>query len=216
MTTTQYRSFNPDLEYRADGKNRYVRGIAVPYDQPVRITNDLVEAFRSGVVDHQMNAANRVWFAREHIVLGGTLIGAGREMRNDAAGLWGEWKVSDTVIGNDTYELMKDGALRELSVGFQPVTDDRSSAPGIVIRTKVNLKEVAVVLEGAYGELATATVRSRGINLDDPEVRAALASVTGVPTMPDGSAVSTTPGLDEVGKIMAEIRARNVAMGLVQ
>ena len=176
MTGTLYRAFTPDLEVRSDGDGRTIRGIAVPYNQPVRIDSRLVEQFAPGAFNHQLRAAHRVRLAREHLDLGGTLIGRGVLMRNDPAGLYVEMRVSETPIGDETLALVKDGALEDLSVGFQE-RRSRMIAGGITERVKANLAEVAITLAGAYGELATVSgVRSRhigdewGPDLDDVDV----------------------------------------------
>jgi len=159
-TETMYRSFNPDLQVRSGGDGRTVYGIAVPYGAPVRIDGALVEQFSRGAFNHQINAPGRVKFAREHIALGGQLIGAATLLRDDAAGLYVEMRTSKTPVGDETLELIRDGALDELSIGFRD-RQNRKLAGGIVERVKADLLEVASVLQGAYGQLATAAgVRS--------------------------------------------------------
>ncbi|MFF5992587.1 HK97 family phage prohead protease [Prauserella flavalba] len=160
--TELYRTFEPELEVRSaakGGDGRTIVGIAVPYGKPQRINARLTEQFAPGAFRHQLRAAHRVPFARDHLALGGTLIGTTVMLREDAAGLYGEWRVSKTPAGEETLELVKDGALRELSVGFREQQNRRLQG-GIVERVKANLMEVAVVLQGAYGEgAAVAGVR---------------------------------------------------------
>lgn len=159
-STPLYRSFAPDLEVKPGGDGRTVYGIAVPYGAPVRIDNDLVEQFARGAFNAQIRAPGRVKFARDHVMLGGTLIGAASAMRDDAAGLYVEMRASHTPIGDETLELVKDGALDQLSIMFRE-RQNRRLAGGITERVKAHLAEVAVVMEGAYGELAMAAgVRS--------------------------------------------------------
>lgn len=164
MTTPRdliYRSVAPDLELRKDVANpdhagRVVEGIAVPYGVPCRINESLVEQFAPGVVRHQMSAAHRVHFTRDHLALGGVLIGRALELRDDARGLWGSFLVSRTQEGLDTLELLRDGALDELSVGFRERPRGQRTLPsGVVERTQVDLFEVSVVRRGAYGRGAT-------------------------------------------------------------
>jgi HK97 family phage prohead protease len=166
MTTAtmenHYRSYRPDLEVKAGGDGRTIFGIAVPYNAPTRIHDKLVEEFVRGAFDHQLSAPSRVKVAREHMLLGGTLIGALSNMRDDTAGLYVEMRVSKTPVGEETLELVRDGALNELSVWFEE-RQNRRAAAGVLQRVKAHLREVAVVLQGAYGELATAAgVRSAG------------------------------------------------------
>lgn len=158
MTTTPdlIRTFSPELEVRSSGDGRTITGIAVPYGRAQRIDDELVEQFARGAFNHQLRAVNRVRFSREHLVLGGQLIGATALLRDDAAGLYGEWRVSRTPAGDETLELVKDGALSDLSVGFRG-RQSRRLDDGTVERVTADLLEVAVVMEGAYGANAVVT-----------------------------------------------------------
>lgn len=166
----QYRSYVPHLEIRASGGGRTVFGIAVPYNAPTRINDNLVEQFARGAFDHQIAAPRSVKFAREHVALGGQLIGAATMLRDDPAGLYVEMRTAATPAGEETLELIKEGALDQLSIAFQE-RHNRRLAGGVVERVKANLREVAVVLEGAYGQLAAAAgVRSRQPGWAEPTV----------------------------------------------
>lgn len=161
---TFLRTFTPELEVRAvskGGDGRTIEGIAVPFGRRQFITPDLTEQFARGAFNHQLRAADRVKFARDHMMLGGTLIGRAVELRDDAAGLWGAFRVSATPTGDETLELVKDGALDELSVGFRE-RQNRRLQDGTIERVKADLFEVSVVLQGAYGRGATvAAVREQ-------------------------------------------------------
>lgn len=155
-----YRSFTPDLEIRSDGDGRTIRGIAVPWNKAVRIDSRLVEQFANGAANHQLRAPNRLAFAREHLNRGGTLIGPTKMLRNDAAGLYFEARASRTPMGDETVELVRDGALRHISVGFRE-RRNRSLPGGVVERVRADFFEIAVVRAGAYGDGASITgVRS--------------------------------------------------------
>jgi|SRR5690554_5668785 len=169
MSEVQYRTFEPDLEVRSDGDGRTIVGIAVPWGVRQRIDSQLVEQFRRGAFNGQLRAPHRVRFAREHVTLGGTLIGTTKVLRDDAAGLYGVWRVSKTPAGDETLELVKDGALRELSIGFREGQNKRLH-DGTIERVTATLREVAVVMEGAYGEAAVvAGVRSAQPGDDDDQ-----------------------------------------------
>jgi HK97 family phage prohead protease len=158
--TPLYRSFAPDLEVRSGGDGRTVYGIAVPWQAPTRIDHSLVEQFARGAFNHQMKDPGRVKFAREHVMLGGTLIGAVTLMRDDAAGLYVEMRAASTQAGDETIALIREGALDQLSIMFRE-RQNRKLAGGVTERVKAHLAEVAVVMEGAYGDLAAAAgVRS--------------------------------------------------------
>jgi uncharacterized protein len=179
-----YRSWQPDVGVRSGGDGRTIYGIAVPYGAPVRIDHDLVEQFARGAFNHQLRAPNRVKFAREHILLGGDLIGAVTMLRDDAAGLYFEARAAKTPKGDETLELVKEGALDEVSIYFRE-RQNRKLPGGIVERVTASLFEIASVFQGAYGRGAlVAGVRSMG-----PGVPAGVDSYHGVPL--DGPDVDT-------------------------
>jgi len=181
MSELLTRSYTPDLEVRNSGDGRTVEGIVVPYGLAQYIDDELTEQFASGAFDHQVRAANRIKFTRDHQTHGGRIIGRALAMRNDAAGLYMEFRVSNTETGNETLELLKDGALTDLSIGFIPVANRRLPS-GVVERTKANLFEVSVVPEGAYGEAAmVAAVRSE---LKTPHLDSARKLIQAWPVLP--------------------------------
>jgi uncharacterized protein len=161
MSDTHYRSFAPDLEVRNSDGGRTVYGIAVPYNAPTRIDEQLIEQFARGAFNHQIDRPQRVKFAREHVLLGGELIGAASMLRDDSAGLYVELRTAKTPAGEATLELVREGALDQLSVMFRE-GQNRRLGGGVVERVRADLKEVAIVFEGAYGDLAMAAgVRSK-------------------------------------------------------
>jgi hypothetical protein len=63
-------------------------------------------------------------------------------------------RVSQTRAGDEVLELIKDGALDQLSIGFMPLKN-RKRDDGVIERIKAHLAEISLVTFGAYGELAT-------------------------------------------------------------
>lgn len=157
------RTFAPLLEVRSaakGGDGRTIEGIAVPYLLRTRIDDQLVEQFAPGAFDHQIRSGgvpgHTVFFTRDHMSQGGQLIGKALELRNDAAGLWGAFRVSATPVGDETLALIADGVLSELSVGFRAAKGgDHIEPDGTVTRVRADLREVSVVMAGAYGQGAT-------------------------------------------------------------
>jgi HK97 family phage major capsid protein len=78
-------------------------------------------------------------------------------MEESDEGLLIKAKISETVLGNETLNLVKDGAIRSFSVGFIPVTDEKKDKT--IIRKKVNLKEVSLVAFPAYDKAEVLSVR---------------------------------------------------------
>lgn len=168
MNELLIRSFTPDIEIRSGGDGRTVEGIVVPFGVAQYIDQSLTEQFASGAFDHQASAVSRIKFTRGHQSQGGVIIGRALAMGNDAAGLRMSFRISETVAGDETLALIKDGVLTDLSVGFRD-SRHRRLPNGVIERTRADLFEVSSVSEGAYGESAQVlSVRNQGsrTNLD--------------------------------------------------
>jgi HK97 family phage prohead protease len=146
MTDMITRSF----EIRAtDPEKREVSGIAVPYNDTIDIGGGWTERFEKGAVDLTAD----VKLFRDHT----DIIGVVTEMEESDEGLLIRAKISETVLGNETLNLVKDGAIRSFSVGFIPVTDETKGKS--IIRKKVKLKEVSLVAFPAYEKAEVLSVR---------------------------------------------------------
>ena len=138
------------FEIRAtDAELRTVEGLAVPYNDTIDIGGGWSERFEKGAID--LNANVKLFRDHEDI------IGVVTEMTESDEGLMIKAKISETVLGNETLNLVKDGAIRSFSVGFIPVTDVKKDKT--IIRTKVNLKEVSLVAFPAYDKAEVLSVR---------------------------------------------------------
>lgn len=189
MSELLYRTYEPDVEIKPrskGGDGRTLYGIAVPWQRPVRVREngrEYDEQFAPHAFDHQERDAGRVRLSREHIKLGGTLIGRLLMMRSDTAGQYVEARVARTEAGDETLALVEDGALNEWSVGFHE-RQNRKIGAGIVERVKADMRELAVTMAGAYGELAAvAGVRSA----EDPvnrHLNQARQILAGLPELP--------------------------------
>jgi len=147
------RSYELDLEVRADTDGRTICGICVPYDVEQRIHPTLTEVFRRGAFANVARAAHRVKLLVGHDAQA-LPIGRATLLREDERGLYGEFRVSKGQRGDDILELVRDGALSEMSVGFQPLKDKRRS-DGVIERLAAHLAEVSLVTFGAYGQAAS-------------------------------------------------------------
>jgi HK97 family phage prohead protease len=148
--TIERRNYDATLEIRSEGDGRTIVGIAVPYDVEQRISPNLVEVFRKGVFRDVTRAANRVKLLFQHKT--DAPIGRAIMLEERDGGLYGEFRISKTEAGDEALELIRDGVLSNLSVGFQPLKDEKRS--GVVNRIKAHLAEVSLVTFGAYGDAA--------------------------------------------------------------
>jgi len=144
------RQYDATFEVRAEGDGRTITGIAVPYDVEQRINPSLVEVFRKGVFRDVTRAANRVKLLFQHKT--DTPIGRATMLEERDGGLYGEFRISKTEAGDEALELIRDGVLSNLSVGFQPLKDEKRG--GVVNRIRAHLAEVSLVTFGAYGDAA--------------------------------------------------------------
>jgi uncharacterized protein len=138
------------FEIRAtDAEKREVSGVAVPYNDTIDIGGGWSERFEKGAIDTTAD----VKLFRDHK----EIIGLVTEMKESDEGLVIKAKISETVLGNETLNLVKDGAIRSFSVGFIPVIDEKKEKT--IIRKKVDLKEVSLVAFPAYEKAEVLSVR---------------------------------------------------------
>ena len=148
------RSFDADLEIRED--QRQIVGVAVPYGVQIRVGRYL-ETFRPGAfADHQPAPLT----ATHPRTASELPIGVSVELRDEPDGLHGVWRVSKTTLGDEVLELIRDGAVTGLSVGFIPVTDRWTADRKRVERVRAALDHVAVVRTPAYPDARIAALRA--------------------------------------------------------
>jgi HK97 family phage prohead protease len=159
------------FEIRAtDTEKREVSGIAVPFNETIDIGGGWSERFEKGAVDLTAD----VKLFRDH----NEIIGKVTEMAESDEGLLIKAKISSTTLGDETLELVKDGAIRSFSVGFIPVVDEKKEKT--IVRKKVDLKEVSLVAFPAYESAAVLAVREEvkeEIMTENTNYDAAIAEV---------------------------------------
>ncbi|MGB3053796.1 MAG: HK97 family phage prohead protease [Acidimicrobiales bacterium] len=198
------RAHQADLEIRGDG--RTVVGIAVPFDAPTPIrdaSGSYTELFRRGAFAKTISErGDRVKFLAQHDRRAMPL-GRATLLREDAAGLYAEFRVSQTRDGDDALALIRDGALDALSIGFRPVKDVWNRDRSMVERTEARLDEVSAVSFPAYDGALIAGVRTAATDLsdliaaliDDPEALALLAR--SLPVLGSSAPDAADPGTSE-------------------
>src|SRR5829696_8802539 len=148
------RAYDAELEVRED--QRQIVDVAVPYGVQIRVGRYL-ETFRPGAFTDHGPAPLTATHPRD----AGTLpIGVSVELRDEPDGLHGIWRVSRTLLGDEVLELVRDGAVTGLSIGFVPVTDRWSPDRSPVERVRAALDHVAVVRTPAYPDARIAALRA--------------------------------------------------------
>jgi uncharacterized protein len=133
-----------DLEIREE--QRQIVGVAVPYGVQIRVGR-YVETFRSGAFASHGPAPLTATHPREAAELP---ICVRAELRDEPDGLHGVCRISRSHLGDEVLELIRDGAVTGLPVGFIPVTDCWSQDRGQVERVGATLDHVAVVRTPPY------------------------------------------------------------------
>lgn len=147
-----------DMQLRSGGDGRTLSGLLVPFDTPTVINPSLTEMFVRGTFAKQVRAPGRIPLAMNHIPLGGEIIGKVLSLREDTAGLYGEARISDTRAGNDAMELLRDGAMDSLSIGF--VEGQNQYRDGVTTRRTATMTELAIVNRPAYPQARVQSLRA--------------------------------------------------------
>ena len=101
-------------------------------------------------------------------------LGPVTRMVEETDGLRIEARISKTQAGDEVLELVRDGALGGLSIGFSPVREEWSPDHSRRTHREVALHEISVVQQPAYAEaliggLRCLDVPTRGPSLEDYE-----------------------------------------------
>lgn len=156
------RAFVSDIEVRSDGTGRTIHGIVVPFGRVARVSDGGApydEAFQMGAFKRTIDngGTGRVKLLSHHSSRTNPL-GRATMLREDGAGLYGEFQVSKTRAGDEALELVRDGALDSFSVGFRPV--QHAKRDGVTWRTEVAMREASLVTFPAYEGALIGGVRS--------------------------------------------------------
>jgi HK97 family phage prohead protease len=157
------RQYTSSLALRDGGDGRTLVGPVLPWGVEARVLDQgrlVTETFERGALDG--NDPHRVPLTATHPRDAGTLpIGRTLTIEDRADAAWGEWLVSDTMLGNEVLALARDGVPLGLSVGFAEVPGGNrwSADRRRVTRTRAELDHIAVVRQPAYAGAGVAGVR---------------------------------------------------------
>jgi HK97 family phage prohead protease len=146
---------------RDDAEGRTIHGLVVPFDAVITVDDGagpFRETFERGafactIAERGTRVKLLISHDRKSLPIGRAV-----ELREDARGLVGAFRVSKTPAGDAALELVRDGAVDAFSVGFTPIRD--VNRLGIVVRTEVKLNEASLVGFPAYEGALIAGVRS--------------------------------------------------------
>lgn len=163
---------------------------AVPLDTPTEIAPGFVETIHSGALTPRETGVKLFSEHRD-------VIGVVTDMREEDGGLVIDARISDTQLGRDVRQLIADGALNQISIGFLPADDGQTitrTETGIdVTVTRATLYEVSVVPFPAYEDTAITDQRS---NTAIEEMKVNAMAETAIDKLDDA-----------IGGISADVRA---------
>ncbi len=172
----EHRAFCAGLEVRSEG--RTIAGLAVPFDE-VAVVAGYRERFARGAFARTIEerGPGRVKLLAQHD-RDRLPVGRATLLREDTAGLYAELTVAKTAAGDEVLELVRDGTLDGLSIGFRPIRDRWDAERSEVERLEVALLEVSAVAFPAYDSARVVAVRD-----GRPSIRVvdALARLDGAP-----------------------------------
>ena len=192
--TTITRSYAADLSIRADGDGRTVAGIVVPFDTEARVSDGgrpYDERFQRGAFAKTIaERGDRVKLLMQHD--SHEPIGRATLLREDTAGLYGEFRVSAVPAGDQALELVRDGVIDSFSVGFAPVKHARDG--DVTVRTEVALREASLVTFPAYDSARILSMRAMLAGLPDDLRAELLRDIPQIPDTTDADQLAAQPG----------------------
>lgn len=161
-------------EDKKKGK-RSISGLAVPFNTPVTILPGFSEQIAPGAITPNPRGVKLFWQHREPI-------GAVTKCRETPKGLVIDAKISNTTAGRDAYELVKDGAISQFSIGFRErdYKDEKTDTGVLRTQTGIDLMEVSLVPFPAYEttEITEIRANTKGVNnMKDEELSAIRADI---------------------------------------
>ena len=153
---------NIPLEIKADAEARTIEGMGSMFHN-IDGGNDIVlpGAFSKSLTSRK---PRMLWQHKADQV-----IGVWDEMRETGEGLFMKGRILKTQLGNDAYELVKEGAITGLSIGYGVKSASMDHKTGVRQLKELDLHEVSIVTF-PMNELATITrVKSKPENERDLE-----------------------------------------------
>jgi uncharacterized protein len=125
-------------EVKAADDGWEVAGYASTWDRD--LGDDVVHP---GAFKASLEGGGKVRFLYAHDAA--QVLGRPLELREDATGLFGRFRISKTRLGQDVHTLLSDGALDSFSIGFIPRDFDRDEKAGTRNLKAVELLECSLV-----------------------------------------------------------------------
>ena len=138
------------LEVKAieQGKNLFIEGYASVFG----VLDSYEDIVEKGAFTNTIQGKNfkRIAFCYQHEF--STVIGKIIELKEDEVGLWFKAKISNTNLGRDLVELISDGAISEISIGYRTKVSEMNTETNVRMIKEVELYEISLVTRAANSE----------------------------------------------------------------
>lgn len=154
-TSLEWREYKVSL---ASDDSRTLEGLAVPYERETKLGAGYYETIAADAYqpDGGVGSIKLLW---RH----GEVIGAGTAV-SSPDGVPIQARISQTSAGDDAYQLLKDGVVDSLSIGFIPLEYEETwdDDQNLHVRQKlIDIKEVSLVPWPAYDDAKVTKVREK-------------------------------------------------------
>lgn len=183
MSELQTRAFTIRGDDAAEP--RTVRGLAVPYGVEIELFDGYFETIAPGALADRAEGATSLKLFYRH----NEPIGLITSITETAKGIEIEARFSDTQAARDAYQLVRDGVIDRLSIGFIPLAFERTEDEAGVHTTitSLDLREVSLVPFPAYDGATVTEVREQPTHTERNN-----------PTMTDAPAYALASDLDDL------------------
>jgi HK97 family phage prohead protease len=148
------------------GGERIIEGLVLPYGEVAQV-DDGAGPYRESIARGAPGEVDPSEVLFEYLPQpnrgqghqGATLVGRGATVRAADDGLHMAFGISRTHHGDEALELARDGILNGLSVVMDPIRQ-RRRPDGVIERTAIRIRRVALLERGAYATARVAAVRA--------------------------------------------------------
>lgn len=197
----QHRSF----AVRAEATGREFTGLGVPYGEQIEFWG-WREQFAPGSVT-ESGAALILWRHDEPI-------GKVTSARDTDAGHEVTGRLSDTERGREAAELLRDGVITRMSIGFEPI-EWTETEDGEITYTKVRAREFSLVPFPAYAGAAITDVRHRPTPTPAPRKDTTVTETLNRADL-DGALNPLEDKLQDFERALARVESNTAPTGPVQ
>lgn len=142
------------MEYKANTAKREFEAYASTYKKDLVGDQVIAGAFKKTLAERLPKKKIKILYQHSEP------LGIPLDMYEDSKGLFVRGKIANTTLGNDVLELMSEGILDEMSIGYDVISDELSEDGSTRLLKELKLYEVSIVTFGANPDTSINSVKS--------------------------------------------------------